>query len=116
MRCPKCGQENPVEAKFCGKCATRLVPTEPAIPGGSVGPPPNADEVSQGLNVGIIIGTLIIPLLGIIMGVVYMKDPSPAKQAAGKVWLYVGIGVLAVYCLCTLASGVLNNMGNQYRY
>ena len=113
MRCTKCGQENPDEAKFCGKCATRLVSAEPPISRGSVGPPSNASEVSQGLKVGIIIGTLIIPLLGIIMGVVYMKEPSPAKQAVGKIWLYAGIGVVAVYCLCTLASGVLSNLGNQ---
>ena len=31
MRCPNCGQENPAEAKFCGKCATRLA--APVTPG-----------------------------------------------------------------------------------
>jgi len=110
MRCANCGQENPDEAKFCGKCATRLAAPEPSFSRGPIGPPPNAGDVSQGLKYGIIVGTLIIPLLGIIMGAVYMKDPSPAKQAAGKLWLYVGIGVVAVYCLCSLASGMLGNL------
>ena len=103
MHCPKCGQENPDEAKFCGKCATRLSSSS-----GSVGPGPSG-EVSQGLNAGIIIGTVFMPLLGIIMGLIYMNDPSPAKKAAGKIWLYVGIGVFALGCLCLVVA----NMANQ---
>jgi hypothetical protein len=114
MRCAKCGHENPAEAKFCGRCATRLAPAEPSIPVAPTGHPSSAGDVSQGLKIGIILGTLFIPLLGIIMGIVYMKDPSPAKKQAGKLWLWTGIGVMAVYCICTLISGVLSNVANEY--
>jgi zinc-ribbon domain len=111
MRCANCGQENPAEAKFCGKCANRLVATDPPSPARSSGYSSTADEpVSDGLKIGVIVGSLFIPLLGIIMGLIYMKDRSPAKQAVGKTWLYVGIGVLAVECVCVMASGVLNNV------
>ena len=110
MRCPNCGQENPAEAKFCGKCATRL--TAPVTPGpsGPIGPPASGADVPQGLKIGVIIGSIIMPLLGIIMGLIYMNDPSPTKKAAGKIWLYVGIGVVAFWCVCGLVSGLFQNM------
>jgi uncharacterized membrane protein YvbJ len=109
MRCPKCGQENLAEAKFCGKCATRLSSADTPV-SGSAGPAANGGEVSQGLKVGIILGTVLIPLLGIIMGLVYMNDPKPAKKAVGKIWLFVGIGVAAFECVCVLASGVFSDI------
>ena len=112
MRCPNCGHENPAEAKFCGKCATRLASAETPFHPGPTGPVSTGGDVSQGLKIGIIVGTVVMPLLGIIMGLVYMNDPSPTKKAAGKTWLYVGIGVLAIECVCVLASGVLSNLSN----
>jgi hypothetical protein len=99
MRCPKCDQENPAEAKFCGKCATRLPSAEPPIPSPFVSPASNNGEVSQGLKVGIIVGTIFLPLLGIIMGLIYMNDPNLSKKAAGKTWLKVGIGVMVFYAI-----------------
>lgn len=110
MHCPKCGHDNPAEAKFCGKCATRLSQADTPISPGPVSPGPTGGDVSQGLNIGIIIGTLFMPLLGIIMGLVYMNDASQAKKAVGKVWLYVGIGVMALYCVCVMISGSLDNL------
>jgi zinc-ribbon domain len=111
MRCPKCGEENPAEAKFCGKCATRLAAADPSVSARPSSHPPAGDEVvSDGLKIGIIVGSLFIPLLGIIMGAIYMNDRSPAKKAVGKTWLYVGIGVFAIECICVMASGVLNNL------
>jgi hypothetical protein len=111
MRCANCGQENPAEAKYCGKCANRLVAADPPTPARASGYSSTADEpVSDGLKIGVIVGSLFIPLLGIIMGLIYMKERNPAKQAVGKTWLYVGIGVLAIECVCVMASGVLNNM------
>lgn len=111
MRCPNCGQENPPEAKFCGKCATRLSMEPPATsfsaaPSGGGG----SEEVTSGMKIGVIVGSLLMPLLGIILGVIYMNDANPSKKAAGKTWLFVGIGVTAAYCICALASGVLQNI------
>jgi hypothetical protein len=109
MRCPTCGQENPAEAKFCGKCATRLAPVDiptASAPGVSAAP----GQVSQGMKVGVIIGSIVIPLLGIIMGLIFMNDPSPAKKAVGKIWLYVGIGAIAFWCICTMIAGGLQNL------
>jgi len=110
MRCPNCGQDNPAEAKFCGKCATRLTAPVPPGPSGPLGPPPPSADVPQAFNLGIIIGSVIMPLIGIIMGLIYMNDSNPAKKAAGKTWLYVGIGAAAFWCLCTMTSGMLQGM------
>ena len=73
-------------------------------------PATSGEVVTDGLKIGIIIGSVFIPLLGIIMGVIYMNDRSPAKKAVGKTWLYIGIGVMAAECICVLASGVLSNL------
>ena len=111
MRCPKCGEDNPAEAKFCGKCATRLAAADPPPSARPIDHPATSGEVvSDGLKIGIIIGTVFIPLLGIIMGVIYMNDRSPSKKAVGKTWLYIGLGVMAADCVCVMASGVLSNL------
>ncbi len=111
MFCPKCGKPNPDDAQFCGDCGNPLPTTEPAPtaarPGRSAGPTAAATAVSRELKIGIIIATLIVPLVGIIMGAVYMADANPEKKAVGKTWLLVGIGIVIVYCaLAGLGGGL----------
>ena|SRR5215469_6263533 len=103
MRCPNCGQENPVEAKFCGKCANPMQSSNSsAVASASARAAATSGEVSQGLKVGIIITTIFIWPVGIIMGLIYLNDANPAKKAVGKTWLKVGVGVLIVYCIIWL--------------
>jgi hypothetical protein len=111
MQCSKCGFENPPEAKFCGKCGEILRGPGPLPP-----PPPPTEEVPQGLKIGILVGSFFIPLLGIIMGAIYMNDPSPEKKKVGKLWLLAGIGLTALYCICVFASGFLGALGNTGGY
>jgi len=102
MFCPKCGTSNPDEARFCGKCSAPI-----QAPGPLPHPPPPAPgstAVSQGMKIGISIGTIIVPLLGLIMGGIYMADANPEKKAAGKLWLLIGAGMIVLYCLLTMAS------------
>ena len=110
MQCPKCGFDNLPEAKFCGRCGETLKAPVPP-------PPPNGGEaVSQGLKVGILVGSIFIPLLGIIMGAIYMNDPNPEKKKVGRLWLYVGLGALGVECLCFFMLGMIGSMQpNAYR-
>lgn len=105
MQCPKCGFDNPSEAKFCGKCGEPLKASAP-VPGPAP-MPPSGEAVSQGLKVGIIVGTIFIPLLGIIMGAIYMNDPNPEKKKVGRLWLYVGIGMCALGCICWIIAAML---------
>ena len=117
--CAKCGFDNPADARFCGECGNTL-PQEPEAPRPDIVPQPPAltpaapqqSAVDSGLKVGIIIGTVFVPLLGIIMGIVYMNDRSPEKKKVGRLWLMVGIGMFALYLLCVCASMAQSN----YRY
>ena len=104
MQCPKCGFENPTDAKFCGRCGEpfKASPPEPTPSGGGT--------VSDGLKIGIIVGTIFVPLLGIIMGAIYMNDPNPEKKKVGRLWLYVGIGVFALECICFGIFGMIGSM------
>jgi len=105
MKCPQCQSENAAEAKFCGKCgaaltSTPLPPPPPPPPLEPLSPQP---AVPDGLKIGIIIGSVIFPLLGIVMGLIYMNDPNPEKKKVGKLWLMVGAGAFALGCICYFA-------------
>ena len=110
MQCPQCHTENPADAKFCGSCGA-TIPAAPLQPAPPPAQRPGADdEVSSNLNIGIIIGTIFIPLLGIVMGLIYMQDASPKKKAAGKLWLQIGIGWAIGSCLLAFMCGMLGNL------
>jgi hypothetical protein len=111
MNCPQCQAQNPPDAKFCGSCGATLSASAPAPGANFPTPPPVSGEpVGQGLKIGIIIGSLFVPILGIVMGLVYLNDPNPQKKAVGKLWLMVGVGALVLGCICyavlIAASGV----------
>ena len=105
MQCEKCGFENPPEAKFCGRCGEK-----------TPGPSLDGEAVPQGLKVGILIGSIFMPLLGIIMGAIYMNDPDLEKKKVGRLWLYVSLGVLALQCICIFILGAIGSLNpNGYR-
>lgn len=75
--------------------------------------PQQHEQVTDGLRIGVIIGTLFIPLLGIIMGIIFMQDSNPNKKAVGKTWLYVGLGVMAfsLICVCMSYGSIIAMLG-----
>lgn len=103
MFCPSCAHKNVDEAKFCAKCGAPLrvqaapSPNPPVSP--PVSPPIAAITVSNGMKWGITAGTVLFPVLGIVMGIIYMRDANPDKKAAGKLWLGVGIGLMLLYVI-----------------
>ncbi len=46
--------------------------------------------VSKGVNIAIIIGTVLFPVIGIAMGYTYLRKDHPDAQKAGKNWLILG--------------------------
>jgi len=101
MQCPKCNSVNPSEARFCGKCGERLAQPVPPVPPPSLPTHPVAAEesVSDGLKLGIAVGSGLFPVLGIVMGAIYMTSPNPAKKKVGKLWLYIGLGAAVLWYL-----------------
>ena len=101
MNCPQCGTQNPADAKFCGSCGIALSQVRPN-PGPPVPPPPppGGEAVDQGLKIGVAIGSVLLPIIGIIMGILYLKDANPEKQKAGKLWLICAVAGVALSCLC----------------
>ena len=104
MYCPKCGAENVEEAKFCGSCGNALALRKEPLQS-SVGPASESKAVSSELKIGVIIGTIIIPLIGLIMGGMYINDNSDEKKKVGRLWLFTGLGMVVIYCLIALGSG-----------
>lgn len=47
--------------------------------------------VSAGINLAIIIGTILFPLIGIAMGFTYIRKDDPAAKKAGRNWLILGV-------------------------
>ena len=67
-------------------------------------PQASQPAVSPGLKMGIGIGSVVMPIIGLIMGIVYMVDANPEKKAAGKLWLLLACGGMAMYCIVSVAS------------
>ena len=105
MFCPKCGSENPDEAKFCGSCGTNMSVKQTSVHPKVNEPVTTSQNVTQEMKIIMIIVSIIIPLVGIIMGLIYMSDSNPSKKAAGKTWLIAGIGASLVYCLIIASAG-----------
>ena len=78
MYCPACGAENPDKARFCGSCSHRLDSLmEPGEPGQDDAGPiidveNNGEVVSNGLKYGILGASLLIPFIGLVMGIIYL--------------------------------------------
>ncbi|GKS69330.1 hypothetical protein W03_13340 [Nitrosomonas sp. PY1] len=47
--------------------------------------------VSTGLNITIMIATVIFPVVGLLMGFAYLRKDHPDAKKMGKVWLIFGV-------------------------
>ena|SRR5687768_13747042 len=131
MRCPKCGTENTDQAESCIHCHENLL-NKPQVNADinqrksdeqiiqsetkasdtlKVSEKKSAyssDEekpvVSMGLNIAIIIGTIIFPVIGVAMGYAYFRKDHPDAKRAGRNWLIFGlimflVNILLVYSM-----------------
>ena len=112
MLCPKCGTENTDQAESCIHCHENLL-TKPHVSADTN--QQKSDEqttqsetqasdkekpvVSMGVNIAIIIGTIIFPVVGVAMGYTYLKKDHPDARKAGRNWLVLGLIVFLVEIL-----------------
>jgi hypothetical protein len=86
--CAACGNEVLDTAVVCVKCGS-AISGKPAVVSG--------DKWSQGTMIGLIIGTMIIPFIGIVAGIVGLcKEP---KRIQGGILLGAGVFMMLVWCL-----------------
>ncbi|MCE7915521.1 MAG: zinc ribbon domain-containing protein [Nitrosomonas sp. PRO4] len=126
MICPKCGTENTDHAEFCINCQESL-PQQTRVHAES-GEQKNAEQntfhdnsptqvfsaddnkstfestnekppVSPGLNIAIIVGTILFPIVGIAMGYTYYRRDNPDAKKTGKNWLILGCVMFLVNIL-----------------
>jgi uncharacterized membrane protein YvbJ len=101
MICPQCGEHNPDDARYCGNCGAsmRTIAPEPTSPEAT-----NRPSVSKELKLGITVATVVVPIVGIVMGIIYMVDSDPAKKSAGRLWLSVAGIMFLIYCFLSLLT------------
>lgn len=110
MFCPHCSTENEAEARFCGSCGRDL--GKPKPPSGPETRPDPVELVriidsgqplslvAPGLKWGVLAASLLMPLIGIGMGLYYwIRAESEDKIAVGKLWLFVALGIVVLYSL-----------------
>ena len=98
MFCRHCGKEIADEAVVCIGCGRPVQPVK-------VTPPPvpmlGDDKWSSGTMTGLVIGSVFIPLLGIILGVIYMSNnaTSPERKKQAKTLLIVACSIIGAWIL-----------------
>jgi len=89
MLCPNCGFDGGRMFNFCSSCG-RAVPSGVAVT-------PDADGVgSRALRWTVFGTTLVVPVVGLVMGAFYVVDPREPQRALGRWWLGLGVVVSAL--------------------
>lgn len=93
MFCSKCGVSIPEDSLFCPECGEETALT--------------SDE-SGGISIALLVLSILIPIAGLVIGLVFRRNPSPAKRKAGRVYLWTAItafvlGIIMVWS--TVPSG-----------
>jgi hypothetical protein len=82
VRCPRCGRVQAPDFILCPYCGH-----------GSVGAlaPPESEDFGQGSKIVLYLLSLIVPIVGIIFGLVFMTNPKPEYKHVGRVMILLGI-------------------------
>ena len=65
-------------------------------------------EVTNGLKFGVLIASLIIPVIGIILGIYFMNNSNLNKKAVGKSWLITGIIMAVIWFMFSMIPMTLD--------
>ncbi|MFF2446864.1 hypothetical protein ACFVSW_07130 [Neobacillus sp. NPDC058068] len=64
--------------------------------------------MSGGLKALLYILSFFVPVVGIILGIIWMNDEDLEKKAIGKTCLIVGIVSIVLSCVCWFAASALS--------
>lgn len=65
-------------------------------------------DLSGGQRALLYILSFFIPVVGIILGIVWMNDQDIDKKAIGKTCLIIGIVAIVLSCICWFAASALS--------
>lgn len=88
--CSKCGDSIPEDSLFCPECGAELRSGH-APPASTVTP----DE-SGGVSIALLVLSIIIPIAGLVIGLVFRRSSSPPKRHAGNVYLWTAIAAFVL--------------------
>jgi hypothetical protein len=77
-------------------------------------PQQSGGEVSGGLKALFIILAIIVPIVGIILGIIWMTKKTKEEKALGKLTLIIGIIMMVLSCICWFAMVGLGIMSEEF--
>jgi hypothetical protein len=92
MRCRHCGNENASMNRFCAYCGSAFSEDLTAAPR-------DRQVVSRSVMWAGFAISVVLPVVGVIIGVAYLLDGADAKVAAGRLWLITGLCSSVVFAL-----------------
>lgn len=95
-RCPDCGRVQQPDFILCPYCGH-----------GSVGAlaPPESEDFGQGSRIVLYLLSLIVPIVGIIFGLMFMTNPKQEYKHVGRVMVLLGI-VLLVWVVAMMLIAI----------
>ncbi len=104
--CQACGRSYPSEYSFCPYCGTY-----PSSAPGQPAPPYQPYPMYQKEPLGAIkyvawIVAFLIPLIGVIWGIIWLLDKDQEKKDAGKITLIIAIAAWLLNFLCIIWLGL----------
>lgn len=90
---------------------------EPIKPVTTPPTPQSSGQVTSGLKALFIILAVLFPIVGIILGIIWLSRNTKEEKALGKLTLTIGIAMFAVSCICwfiSFAIGVFRGVSEQY--
>ncbi len=99
MLCQKCRTKNLDNAKFCGNCSHELVAESVGNTNQQVEVNAEQQPVSALMKYGVMLAAFLIPIVGLVMGIIYSQGETKDKHAAGKLWLFACVAGFVFYLI-----------------
>jgi heme/copper-type cytochrome/quinol oxidase subunit 2 len=78
----------------------------------STEPTPSGGEVSGGLKALFIILAILFPIVGVILGIIWLTKKTKEEKALGKLTLIIAIIMIVLSCICWIAFFGLGIIGS----
>ncbi len=67
----------------------------------------NTEPLSGGIKVLLVIVTILIPIVGLILGIIYLNNPVEENKKFGKLLLILSIVIMVLICICAFVLPML---------